>query len=178
MFSHVGSVAVLLTLSAAVASVEPPKPWWSFQPLGRPKVPETRNLKSEIRNEIDRFVLARLSDKGLSLSPEADRPTLIRRVTFDLTGLPPSPEEVEAFVVDKAPDAYEKLVDRLLASIAYGERFARLWMDAVHFAETHGHDQDRVRPAGERLAELGGAVEGKEMAELPLLERPPGLPAN
>ena len=67
-------------------------------------------------------------------------------VTFDLTGLPPTPEEVDAFVNDKAADAYEKLVDKLLASPAYGERFARLWMDAAHFAETHGHDQDRVRP--------------------------------
>ncbi len=147
MFSHVGSVAVLLTLSAAVAAVEPPKPWWSFQPLKRPTVPVNRDPKgSEPSNPIDRFVLAKLSDKGLSLSPEADRPTLIRRVTFDLTGLPPAPEEVEAFVADKLPDTYEKLVDRLLASAAYGERFARLWMDAIHFAETHGHDQDRVRP--------------------------------
>src|SRR5262245_16468997 len=133
-------VVVLLLLAAATACVdEPAKLWWSFQPLARPQAPADRH-------PVDHFILARLSDKGLSLSPEADRRTLIRRVTFDLTGLPPTPEEVEAFVADKSPDAYEKLVDRLLASPAYGERMARLWMDAVHFAETHGHDQDRVRP--------------------------------
>ena len=87
-----------------------------------------------------------LADNGLQPSPEADRRTLIRRVTFDLIGLPPTPEEVDAFVADTAPDAYEQLVDRLLASPRYGERWARHWMDVVHFAETHGHDQDRPRP--------------------------------
>ncbi|MCE9561980.1 MAG: DUF1549 and DUF1553 domain-containing protein [Planctomycetes bacterium] len=141
MPTRIAMAALLLTLAGVVAA-EPPAekgPWWSFQPLSRPAVPE-------IRNPIDAFIQAKLSDKGLSLSPEADRRTLIRRVTFDLTGLPPTPDEVEAFVNDKAADAYEKLVDRLLASPAYGERMARLWMDAVHFAETHGHDQDRVRP--------------------------------
>ena len=132
------SVAVLLALCAAAFGVEP-KTWWAFQPVARPAVPERTN-------PVDHFIRAKLNDKRLSLSPEADRRTLIRRVTFDLTGLPPTPEEVDAFVNDKAPDAYEKLVDKLLASPAYGERFARLWMDCVHFAETHGHDQDRVRP--------------------------------
>src|SRR5262245_29158183 len=133
-------VVVLLLLAAATACVdEPAKLWWSFQPLARPQAPAGEN-------PVDHFVRAKLRDNGLSLSPEADRRTLIRRVTFDLTGLPPTPEEVEAFLNDKAPGAYEKLVERLLASPAYGERMARLWMDAVHFAETHGHDQDRVRP--------------------------------
>ena len=84
--------------------------------------------------------------KGLDPAPEADRRTLIRRLSFDLTGLPPTPEEVDAFVADDRPDAYERLVDRLLASPHYGERWARHWMDLVHFAETHGHDQDRIRP--------------------------------
>jgi Protein of unknown function (DUF1549)/Protein of unknown function (DUF1553) len=138
---------VLILLAATTAAGEDaPKTWWSFAPVRRPAVPEIRNPKHEIRNEIDWFILAKLSDKGLTLSPEADRRTLIRRVTFDLTGLPPTSEEMEAFVNDKSPDAYEKLVDKLLASPGYGERMARLWMDAVHFAETHGHDQDRVRP--------------------------------
>ena len=132
------SVAVLLALSAVAFGAEP-KTWWAFEPLTRPKVPERTN-------PVDHFILAKLSDKGLSLSPEADRRTLVRRVTLDLTGLPPTPEEVNAFVADKDANAYEKLVDKLLALPAYGERFARLWMDAVHFAETHGHDQDRVRP--------------------------------
>ena len=132
------SVAVLLALSAVAFGAEP-KAWWAFEPVARPKVPDRAH-------PVDHFVRAKLAEKGLSLSPEADRRTLVRRVTFDLTGLPPTPEEVDAFVTDKDANAYEKLVDRLLASPAYGERFARLWMDAVHFAETHGHDQDRVRP--------------------------------
>ncbi len=140
------SLAVPLVLSAVAFGAEPEKVWWSFQPIERPAGPGIRNPQSAIRNPIDRFILAKLDDKGLSLASEADRRTLIRRVTFDLTGLPPTPEEVDAFVNDKNPKAYEELVDRLLASSAYGERFARLWMDAVHFAETHGHDQDRVRP--------------------------------
>ncbi|HVL12344.1 MAG TPA: DUF1549 domain-containing protein, partial [Gemmata sp.] len=134
---------VLFTLTAGItsATAQPAakETWWSFRALKRPDVPANGH-------PIDAFVLAKLRDKGLSLAPEADRRTLIRRVTFDLTGLPPTPEEVEAFATDKDANAYEQLVDRLLASPAYGERFARLWMDAVHFAETHGHDQDRVRP--------------------------------
>ena len=140
------SVAVLLVLSAVAFGAESDKGWWSFQPIVRPKSPDVANPKSALTNPIDKFVLAKLSDNGLSLAPEADRRTLARRVHFDLTGLPPAPEEVEAFVRDKNPNAYQELVDKLLASSAYGERFARLWMDTVHFAETHGHDQDRVRP--------------------------------
>ena len=92
------------------------------------------------------FILAKLRDQGLSPSPEADRRTLIRRVTFDLTGLPPTPEEVDAFLADDRPDAYERLVDRLLASPRHGERWARHWMDAVHYGDTHGYDKDKVRP--------------------------------
>jgi hypothetical protein len=140
------SVTTLLALAAVAFGAEPTQVWWSFQPIARPKVPESASPKSPITNPVDKFVLAKLSDRGLSLSPEADRRTLIRRLYLDLTGLPPTPDEVEAFVSDKNPKAYEELVDKLLASAAYGERFARLWMDAVHFAETHGHDQDRVRP--------------------------------
>src|SRR4051812_41704215 len=102
------SVAVLLSLATVAFGAEP-KTWWAFEPLARPAAPDRGNA-------VDHFVRAKLSDKGLSLTPEADRRTLIRRVTFDLTGLPPTPEEAEAFVGDKAPDAYEKLVDRLLAS--------------------------------------------------------------
>ena len=130
---------ILLLIGTIAASAEPPKVWWSFQPIVRPSVAPSGN-------PIDAFILAQLKEKALSPSPEADRRTLIRRLTFDLTGLPPTPEEIRAFVEDKSPDAYEKLLDHLLASPAYGERMARLWMDAVHFAETHGHDQDRVRP--------------------------------
>jgi Protein of unknown function (DUF1549)/Protein of unknown function (DUF1553)/Planctomycete cytochrome C len=118
---------------------------WSYRPLVSPPVPETRNPKPETRNPIDAFILAKLEEKGLSQSPPADKRTLIRRVTFDLSGLPPTPEQVEAFLHDPSADAYEKLVERLLASPAYGERWARHWMDVVHYAETHGHDQDAPR---------------------------------
>ena len=121
--------------------------WWSLRPLKKPAVPAVAEAdRAFVRNPIDAFILATLREKHLSPSPQADRRTLIRRVYLDLTGLPPTPEETAAFVADSAPDAYEKRVDKLLASPRYGERWARHWMDAVHFAETHGHDQDRVRP--------------------------------
>ncbi len=121
--------------------------WWSLRPLRRPAVPPIPPaMAGWVRTPIDHFILARLAEHGLHPSPEADRRTLIRRLSFDLLGLPPSPEEVAAFLDDPAPDAYERLVDRLLASPHYGERWARHWMDLVHFAETHGHDQDRIRP--------------------------------
>ena len=89
---------------------------------------------------------AKLREKGLTPSPEADRRTLIRRLYFDLIGLPPSLEEIDAFVADPAPDAYEKLVDRLLASPQHGERWARHWLDVVHYGDTHGYDKDQPRP--------------------------------
>jgi hypothetical protein len=98
------------------------------------------------RNPIDAFVHQKLAALGLSPAPEADRRTLIRRLSFDLTGLPPSIEEVEAFVADPDELAYEKLVDRLLASPRFGERWARLWLDLVHYGETHGYDKDKPRP--------------------------------
>jgi hypothetical protein len=124
--------------------------WWSLRPLKEPAVPEAVGPDATwVRNPLDAFVLAKLREKGLRPSPPAEPRTLIRRVTFDLTGLPPTPEEIEVFLKEwaaKPQSAYERLVDRLLASPAYGERWARHWMDAVHFAETHGHDQDRVRP--------------------------------
>jgi hypothetical protein len=118
------------------------KAHWSFQPVKRPVVPETRNPKSEIRNPIDAFLLAKLQEKGLTFAPPADKRTLVRRLTFDLTGLPPTPEEIEAFAADPDPQAYEKLVDRLLASPAYGERWGRHWLDLARYAETSGHEFD------------------------------------
>src|SRR5438874_2970555 len=134
------ALALLAALVAVPAPAAPPdETWWSFRPLARPAVPEGRN-------PIDGFVRAKLRDKGLSPAPEADRRTLVRRLYFDLIGLPPTPEQIDAFLKDARPDAYERLVDSLLASPHYGERWARHWMDVVHFAETHGHDQDRVRP--------------------------------
>jgi uncharacterized protein DUF1553/uncharacterized protein DUF1549/cytochrome c len=118
---------------------------WSFVPPQRPPVPIIRNPKSEIRNAIDAFVLDRLEKEGLSPSPEADRTTLIRRLTLDLTGLPPTPKEVDDFLNDRSADAYSKLVDRLLESSRYGERMALDWLDAARFADTHGYHIDSGR---------------------------------
>ena len=115
--------------------------WWSFQPLIACSPPTC----ADSAHPIDAFVRKELLERKLSPSHLAEPRTLIRRLTYDLTGLPPSPLEVDAFVGSLDPDAYEKLVDRLLASPRYGERWARHWMDTAHFAETHGHDQDRVR---------------------------------
>ncbi len=106
--------------------------------------PSTKSFSTS--NPIDAFVLSKLGEKRLRPSPQADRRTLIRRLYFDLIGLPPKPEEIAAFVADKDPSAYEKLVDRLLASPHYGERWARHWLDVVHYGETHGYDKDQPRP--------------------------------
>ncbi len=108
---------------------------WSFQPVGNPTPPAVKDA-AWVRDPIDRFILAKLEAAGLHPAPPADKRTLIRRVTFDLTGLPPTPEEVEAFVRDQSPDAYEKLVDRLLASPAYGERWGRHWLDLVRYCDS------------------------------------------
>ena len=145
-----------------------PLDWWSLKPLRRPEVPviATAQLgtggpvaegevdsgratgagkQPVIRNAIDAFIVAKLREKGLAPSEEADRRTLIRRLSFDLVGLPPSPEEVEAFVADPDPQAYEQLADRLLASPQYGERWARHWLDVARYGETHGYDKDKQR---------------------------------
>src|SRR5438876_5900537 len=118
---------------------------WAFRSLGRPPVPASRFTRNGSPNPIDAFIDAKLAQLNLSPSPEADKRSLLRRVYFDLIGLPPALYEMRAFLGDKSPRAYERVVDRLLASPRYGERWARHWMDAVHFAETHGHDQDRIR---------------------------------
>ena len=114
---------------------------WSFKPVVRPEVPKVDGST----NPIDAFIRARLAKEKLAPSPEADRRTLIRRLSFDLIGLPPTPEEVEAFIADASPDAYEKLVERLLASPRYGERWARHWLDVVRFAETTGFEVNTPR---------------------------------
>ena len=120
--------------------------WWSFQPAVLPPIPSDGPALGSARNPIDRFILAKLGELKLHPLAEADRRTLIRRLTFDLTGLPPTPEQVDEFVRDPATDAYERLVDRLLASPRYGECWARHWLDVVHFGETHGYDKDKLRP--------------------------------
>jgi hypothetical protein len=120
------------------------KEHWAFQPLKTPAVPKiTAATRSRSANEpktpIDNFIIEKLSSNGLQLSPPADKRTLIRRATFDLTGLPPTPEQVEAFLSDKSPDAFAKVVDRLLTSPHYGERWGRYWLDVARFADTKGY---------------------------------------
>ena len=117
---------------------------WSFIPPKRRPLPEVKEHNWP-RNPIDNFVLARLEHEGVSPSPEADRERLIRRVTLDLTGLPPTPAEVDAFLNDASPGAYEKVVDRLLASPRYGERMAARWLDAARYADTNGYQTDAER---------------------------------
>ncbi|MGB0581038.1 MAG: DUF1553 domain-containing protein [Limisphaerales bacterium] len=120
--------------------------WWSLQPLRKPAVPKAEN--GWARNEIDHFVMAKLRERGLTHSTEADARTLIRRLTFDLIGLPPTPEEVRAFVRDSKKDrdgAYAKLVERLLDSPRYGEQWARQWLDVARYGESHGYDKDKAR---------------------------------
>ena len=119
---------------------------WAFIKPERPAVPEIQNSKFKIQNSIDAFVLARLEKEGLAPSPEAPRETHIRRVALDLTGLPPTPEEVEAFVADQAPNAFEKVVDRLLASPRYGEQMAAQWLDLARYADSNGFQIDSSRP--------------------------------
>jgi len=120
--------------------------WWSLKPVKRPRLPPlTDEGLTRVRTPIDHFIIAKLEDNGLQMSPEADRRTLIRRLYFDLLGLPPTPEVVSSFVADPDPLAYEKLVDRLLDSPRYGERWARHWLDVVHYADTHGYDKDKLR---------------------------------
>lgn len=120
------------------------KQHWAFAPLRRPDLPALR-LKTWPRNGIDAFVLQKLEESGLRPSPEADRRTLIRRVSLDLTGIPPTPHEVEEFVRDKSPRAYERVVDRLLASPRYGERMAMDWMDYARYADSNGYQADWER---------------------------------
>ncbi len=117
---------------------------WSLVPLVAPRVPAARAASGD-GNEIDAFIRARLEKEGLSPSPEADRTTLIRRVSLDLTGLPPAPEEVDAFLADGSEDAYERVVDHLLGSTHYGEHMARYWLDAARYGDTHGLHLDNLR---------------------------------
>ncbi len=122
-----------------------PRRHWAFQPVKRPDLPDVAR-KDWPRGAIDRFILARLESKKWSPSPPADRLTWLRRVTFDLTGLPPTPEEQQQFVKDSRPDAFERVADRLLASPRYGERWAQHWLDLVRFAESEGYEYDRHIP--------------------------------
>jgi mono/diheme cytochrome c family protein len=126
------------------AQVEAARTHWAFIPPKRPEIPQVRNA-GWLKNPIDSFILARLEKEHLSPSPEADRVTLLRRASLDVTGLPPTPVEVDAFINDKSPNAYEKQVDRLLSSPRYGERWARSWLDGAQYADSNGYEKDRPR---------------------------------
>ncbi|TXT29234.1 MAG: signal peptide protein, partial [Planctomycetota bacterium] len=148
------SIVLLIVIAAVVSAdeplTEPPitdsdRGHWAFQPLSRPTPPTVQDA-NWCRTAIDRFILARLEKERLSPAGEADRATLLRRVCFDLTGLPPSLELQDEVFADESPDWYERLVDRLLASPSYGERWAQHWLDVARFAETDGFEHDHVRP--------------------------------
>jgi len=143
------AAAGIASLFAAADASKPFTPqqrrWWAFQKVARPAIPQPKN-STWVKNDIDAIVLARLEEKHLTPAPPADRITLIRRATLDLTGLVPTPEEVRAFVSDPAPDAFTKVVDRLLASPRYGERWARHWLDLARYADSEGFKSDETRP--------------------------------
>jgi len=131
--------------AAAAVPAAAARPHWAYQPVQRPELPDVKQ-KAWVRTPIDAFVLAKLEAKGLKPANDTDRATYIRRATLDVLGLLPTPEEVKAFVADKSPDAYEKLVDRLLASPHYGERQARRWLDLARYADSVGYTNDELRP--------------------------------
>jgi hypothetical protein len=129
-----------------VTSAKPPAAsHWAFQPVRKPPLPVVSQPKWA-KNPIDRFILARLDKEKIAPAPEAAKTTLIRRVSLDLTGLPPSTEQVHDFLADQRPDAYERLVDNLLASEHYGEQRARAWLDLARYADSDGYEKDQVRP--------------------------------
>ncbi|MFN0169473.1 MAG: DUF1553 domain-containing protein [Bryobacteraceae bacterium] len=131
--------------AATASAVKPKTAHWAFVPPSRPPLPRVRDSRW-VRNPIDSFVLAKIEAESLHPSPEADRATLIRRASLDLTGLPPTPEEVTAFVADSRADAYEHLVGRLLRSEHYGEKWARHWLDLARYADSDGFEKDNLRP--------------------------------
>src|SRR5947209_608285 len=139
MTLHLRVLAAVLLVGrlAGVAHAEPP-PDWAFKPVAKPAVPAVAD-KASVRTPVDAYLLARLEAAKLRFAPPTDKRTLLRRVTFDLTGLPPTPDEVAAFLKDESSAAYEKVVDRLLASPRFGERAALFWLDVARYAESDGY---------------------------------------
>ncbi len=141
------SLAVAFAVYAAESDTFTPaqRNFWSLVPVKQQAVPAVKN-QAWVKTPIDAFVLAKLEEKGLTPNPAADRLTLLRRATIDMTGLPPTPEEIQQFLSDQSPNAYEKVVDRLLASPSYGERWARHWQDVARYADSNGFKADETRP--------------------------------
>src|SRR6516162_8535248 len=142
--SLIGAALVLVVGPAHAAEPPSPPSHWAFRAPIRATPPAVKDA-AWVRNPIDRFILARLEQEGIASSPEADRVTLLRRVSLDLVGLPPSPREVDDFLADSRPDAYERVVDRLLASPHYGERWGRHWLDLARYADSNGFNIDAPR---------------------------------
>lgn len=140
-----GDKAPAKTATSSETFTQEDRQYWAFQPLTQPEVPEVSDPRWQ-QNPIDRFIFTKLQEVGIEPAPVADRVTLIRRAYYDLIGLPPSPQEVDEFLGDSSPDAFRKLVDRLLDSPQYGERWARHWLDLVRYAESDGFNQDAYRP--------------------------------
>ena len=141
-WAAVGRWLLWIALGTLFSTAAAPSPGsqahWAFQPVVRPRLPDVRNIQWP-QSPVDRFVLSRMEAEGLTPLPQAPRRVLIRRVTLDLTGLPPTPDEVEAFLADPEPDAFARIVNRLLASPAYGERWGRHWLDVARYADTKGY---------------------------------------
>ncbi len=153
MYFPVKNLAVVTCLACAVLGAEVPQKtftsqqrrWWAFQKVTSPAVPQVKNA-AWVRTPVDAFILAKLEEKGISPNAAADKATLLRRVSLDLTGLPPTPEELQSFLSDTSPQGYEKVVDRLLASPRYGERWARHWLDLARYSDSEGFKSDETRP--------------------------------
>src|SRR3954468_7161016 len=168
------SIGCLAGVALTVAAGELPRAEThrAFQPMVRPNVPEVRG---DARTAVDCFIRAALEAKGIAPSPEADRPTLVRRVAFDLTGLPPTPAEIDGFLTDRSPAAYERMVERYLASPRYGERWGKYWLDAAGYADSNGYfAADPERPPAHRYPDfvLPPRHRAPPGASLPRLRRP------
>jgi len=138
------SIASLWSLALGAAEAPPADPHWAFLPVVRPAIPSTK-ISANAANPVDTFIQARLSESGLTPSVEADRATLIRRLYLVMLGVPPTPDELSAFVADVQPRAWERLLDRVLEDPRYGERWGRHWLDVIRFAESNGFETNRER---------------------------------
>ena len=140
-----GSCVLLLAAEETKSFSATQKRWWAVQPIAKVSVPSAKT-KGWAKSEIDAFILEKLEAKGLAPNPAADRATLLRRITLDITGVPPTVEEMQNFLADKSPHAWESIVDRLLASPSYGERWGRHWLDVARYADSDGFKADDTRP--------------------------------